>query len=163
MIEVTNHVSVDCTWEAAWELISDFEGVWEPSNPDHRGTKVLDEPKQPIRNGLRFWQREKVGLLTGEFVATVKDTNPGSSFSWYTTATYRLLGLPIKVVEGGTFEIIENDSGVTLQHSVWGILPNRPLEWFARVFLREEKAIADHNLTELHYFKARLEDTNNGT
>jgi hypothetical protein len=45
---------------------------------------------------------------------------------------------------------------------VWGILPNRPLEWFARVALREENAMTDHNLTELHYFKTRLEEPNHG-
>lgn len=163
MIEVSNSVAVDTTREAAWDLISDFEGVWEPSNPAHRGTKVLNEPKQPIRDGLRFWQREKVGPLTGEFVATVHDTNPGHAFSWSATATYRLFGFPIKVNEGGTFEIIETESGVSLRHYLWGELPNRLLEWFARVVLREEKAMTDHNSTELHYFKSKLEVPQDGT
>lgn len=48
MIEVTNSVDVNASREAAWDLISDFEGVWEPSNPAHQGTKVLDEPKQQL-------------------------------------------------------------------------------------------------------------------
>lgn len=162
MIEVTNSVTVDTTREAAWNLISDFEGIWEPSNPAHRGTKVLDEPKRPIRDGLRWWQRETVGPLTGEFIATVYDTKPGHAFSWSTTATYRLLGLAIKVDEGGTFEIIETGEGVTLRHYLWGELPNRLLVWFARVVLREDKEMADHNLTELRYFKSKLEDTEDG-
>jgi len=41
MIQVSNSVDVDTTREAAWDLLSDFEGVWEDSNPAHRGTKVL--------------------------------------------------------------------------------------------------------------------------
>lgn len=61
MIKVTNSVFVDTTREKAWDLISDFEGVWEPSNPAHRGTKVLDEPKRPIRDGLRWWRPGKAG------------------------------------------------------------------------------------------------------
>ena len=59
MIEVSNSVDVDTTREAAWDLLSDFEGVWEDSNPAHRGTKVLSEPKRPLRDGLQWWQREK--------------------------------------------------------------------------------------------------------
>lgn len=65
MLEVTNSVSVNCPRDAAWDLISDFEGVWEPSNPAHRGTKVLDEPKRLIRHGLRWRQRDKVGEPEG--------------------------------------------------------------------------------------------------
>lgn len=163
MIEVSNSVDVDATREAAWDLISDFEGVWEPSNPAHCGTKVLDKPKRPIRDGLRWWQREKVGPLTGEFTAMVHGTRPGHAFSWSTTATYRLACIPIKVDEGGTFEILENKAGVTLRHYLWGKLPNRALEWFARFILREEKAMAEHNLTELRYFKRKLEDSSHGS
>lgn len=163
MIEVKNSVSVDCSRETAWDLISDFEGVWEPSNPAHRGTEVLDDPKQPIRDGLRWWQREKVGLLTGEFVATVSDTKPGHAFSWSTTATYRLLGIPIKVDEGGTFVVVETENGVTLRHYLWGKLPNAALEWFALNILREKKAMAEHNLVELNYFKKQLEANTDGS
>lgn len=163
MIEVTNCVYANASREAAWDLISDFEGVWEPSSPAHRGTKVLDEPKQPIRDGLRWWQREKVGLLTGEFVATVHDTKPGHAFSWSTTATYLLFGFPINVDEGGTFEILETGTGVTLRHYLWGKLPYNLLEWFAFTVLREERAMAEHNLTELRYFKQQLEAKTDGS
>lgn len=161
MFHVTNHVDVDAHRDEAWELISDFEGVWEPSNPAHRGTKVLDEPKQPIRDGLRWWQREKVGPVTGEFVATVHDVEPGRAFSWTTTATYKLLGIPLKVDEGGTFRILDHDDGVRLEHALWGRFPTsrwgRMAAWIARYVLREEKAMADHNRTELRYFKQQLE------
>ena len=30
---------------------------------------MLDAPKRPIRDGLRWWQREKVGLSVFEFIA----------------------------------------------------------------------------------------------
>lgn len=101
--------------------------------------------------------------LTWEFIATVQDTKPGHAFSWSTTATYSLLGFPIKVDEVGSFEIIEYEGGVTLRHYLRGKMHNPPLEWLARVALREEKAMADHNLTELLYFKGKLEDFIGGT
>ena len=102
------------------------------------------------------------GGAAGEFVATVHDTRPGHAFSWSAVATYKLAGIPIKVEEGGTFEILEADGGVILRHHLWGKLPNRALEWFARYVLKEKKAMADHNLTELRYFKHQLESKNHG-
>lgn len=93
MIDVTANVHAEATATEAWELISDFEGEWEPSNPEHKGTEVLTEPKQPLRDGLRWWQREGVGPLTGELTATVHDTRPGRAFSWTGEAIYKPFGM----------------------------------------------------------------------
>lgn len=68
MIQVSNSADGNTTREAAWDLLSDFEGVWEDSNPAHRGTKVLSEPKRPLRDGPQWChlkQEERIlGLLT---------------------------------------------------------------------------------------------------
>jgi carbon monoxide dehydrogenase subunit G len=161
MIEVSNSVDVDTTREAAWDLLSDFEGVWEDSNPAHRGTKVLSEPKRPLRDGLRWWQREKVGPVQGEFVATLHDVVPEQEFSWTAQATYSLLGITFTVDEGGHFVIKKQGRGITLRHDLWGkfrdTLKGRVLHWIAVNLLSERHSMASHNLTELHYFKTCLE------
>lgn len=143
----------------AWELLSDFEGVWEPSNPAHRGTKVLDEPKTPIRGGLRWWQREKVGHLTGEFTATVHDVDPGRRFSWTALATYRVLGFSLLVDEGGRFEILDAEEGIRLRHALWGRPRSRAVRFLARHVLSMERAMSKHNRVELEYFRTCLEAT----
>lgn len=161
MIEVSNSVDVDSTPQTAWDLLSDFEGVWEESNPAHCGTKVLTEPKRPLRDGLQWWQREKVGPVKGEFVATLHDVIPEQEFSWRAIATYRLLGMTFTVNEGGRFVIEKRDHGISLRHDLWGqfrdTLKGRILNWIAVYLLREKQSMARHNLTELHYFKDCLE------
>jgi hypothetical protein len=150
--------------ERIWDLISDFEGVWENSNPAHCGTRVLSEPKRPIRDGLRWWQREKVGPVTGEFIATVHDVVPDQRFRWTAEATYRLLGLPVKIAEGGEFLIEPQTAGCRVSHRVWGQLPGgrfgRCLEWILVHLFRQREAVAHHTQVELEYFKHRLERKN---
>ncbi|WP_107669966.1 hypothetical protein [Cyanothece sp. BG0011] len=162
MINVTNVIQVNSSRKQAWELISDFEGVWENSNPAHQGTKVLSQSKRPLRNGLKWWQREEVGWVQGEFVATLDNVIPEQQFTWSTTATYQLLGVPFKVNEGGKFIIEEREKGIVLKHELWGKFEDsfwgKLLEWIALNILKEETAIAEHNLTELRYFKKVLEN-----
>ncbi|MGJ3252324.1 MAG: SRPBCC family protein [Elainellaceae cyanobacterium] len=161
MLKVSNFVDVNATREDAWDLLSDFEGVWENSNPAHRGTKVLSEPKRPLRDGLRWWQREKVGLVQGEFVATLHDVVPEREFSWTAIANYRLLGISFTVDEGGRFVIEERNHGIALRHDLWGkfreTLKGQILRWIAVHLLQERQAMASHNLIELRYFKDCLE------
>jgi len=162
MLKVSTSVHVkNATREEAWDLLSDFEGVWENSNPAHRGTKVLSEPKRPLRDGLRWWQREKVGPVQGEFVATLHNVVSEQEFSWTAIATYRLLGITFTIDEGGYFVIEERDSGIALRHDLWGKFGNtikdRILQWIAVHVFRERHAMASHNLTELRYFKHCLE------
>lgn len=97
MIDVIASVRAKAGPDEAWNLISDFEGEWAPSNPEPQGTKVLSKPTQPIRDGLRWWQRAGVGSLTGELTATVHDTEPGRAFSWTGQAVYRPLGDEMRV------------------------------------------------------------------
>lgn len=60
-IDTTQAVEVKANSETIWAHIQDFEGFWERFNPDaHAGTRVLSTPKQPLRNGLRFYQTEQV-------------------------------------------------------------------------------------------------------
>lgn len=71
------------------------------------------------------------------------------------------MGVSFKVHEGGKFIIEDREEGIALKHQLWGqfedSLWGQTLEWIALNILREEKAIAKHNLTELRYFKNLLE------
>lgn len=161
MIDVTATVRARAGHAEAWDLISDFEGEWEPSNPEHKGTKVLTLPKRPIRDGLRWRQRESVGPLTGELTATVHNTLPERGFSWVGEAIYRPLGVVIQVEEGGDFRIEPEDDGVRLTHRVWARFSRGPLGWSVENLigrlLRLERAAYEHTLVELEYFAGRLE------
>lgn len=167
LLKVTNTTKVAARPAEAWELLQDFEGVWEESNPAHRGTKVLTEPKRPLRDGLRWWQREKVGFLTGEFTAELSDVVPTRRFRWRAEAEYRLPGFRIPVRQGGTFEIVPREGGCELRHHIWGKFRQdvwgRALEFIARHFLRERWAMSRHNQQELDYFKRRLESVGAGS
>lgn len=162
MIQVVNSVEVTATREAVWELISDFEGAWQKSHPDHEGTIVLSKYKRAICNGYAWWHREKVGAVAGEFIAKMHDVSKHQAFSWTTVANYELGRMRFKVEQGGTF-LIEDGEGakLILRHDLWGRVLGRvtgPIaEWFAVSLLGQKKAISKHNLTELLYFKRQLE------
>ena len=161
MIDVTANVHAEATATEAWELISDFEGEWEPSNPEHKGTEVLTKPKQPLRDGLRWWQREGVGPLTGELTAIVHDTRPERAFSWTGEAIYKPFGMCVRVKEGGDFRIEPKGDGVRLVHRVWGEFPKGIVGWVIErvigTLLRFRSAAYRHTLVELEYFAGRLE------
>lgn len=164
-IDTTQAVEVKANSETIWAQIQDFEGFWERSNPDaHAGTRVLSTPKQPLRNGLRFYQTEQVGGVTGELDAEVYDVEPCCRFRWRTQADYRFLGLKITLPEGGTFRI-EPDSEtdrVRVSHRVYGTFPNtvwgRALGWILVSVFDADLDAAQHTRVELMYLKKTLED-----
>jgi carbon monoxide dehydrogenase subunit G len=162
MIQLTNSVEVSATREAVWKLISDFEGAWVQSNPDHEETIVISKYKRAIHDDFAWWHREKVGVVTGEFIAKMHDVSKQQAFSWTTLATYEFGCMRFKVEQGGTF-LIEDGEGakLILRHDLWGRVLGRvkgPItEWIAVSLLGQKKAISKHNLTELLYFKKQLE------
>lgn len=162
-IDVTESVDIHAPAEQIWEFISDFEGNWEDSNPEHDGTLVLSDPKYPLRNGLRFWQRERVGGIVGELNAEIHDVEPNRKFRWDADVVYRLWGLQISFTEGGTFRIEPTSKRETVHvsHRVWGDLPNsipgRMLSWLLVNFFDIDRAAAHHTLVELEYFKSQIE------
>jgi hypothetical protein len=144
-----------------WAYISDFENHWEPSNSAHNGTRVLDDPKEPLRDGLRFTQTEDVGGITGTLQAVVHDVLPERQFSWTAEATYRLAGLPVTVEEGGTVELTPTAEGTALSHRVWSQFPRSLAGTIGGLFLVAfggiENDAAEHTRVELEYFKREIE------
>lgn len=162
-VDVSASVVIDAPREAIWQLASDFEGAFEDSNPSHRGTIVLSEPKEPLRDGLRFRQEEYVGGLRGVLRGEVFDVYPGERFRWRAVTDYSLGGAPIATVEeGGDFRIeaTRTGEGVRVSHRVWGVFPDTPygrtLGWVATSLLGMEASAERHTRTELEYFRDRL-------
>jgi len=161
MIDTTASVTANANKRDAWQLIQDFESVWEDSNPAHRGTVVRDQPKQPIREGLRWWQREKVAGITADLEAVVTHAQPPDTFSWQGEATYHLHLADLTITEGGRFSITEENQRVRLTHRVWAVFPPTTLGRFTErilgPILRSEHAANHHTRVELEYFAQRLE------
>lgn len=162
MIQVANSVEVTATREAVWKLVSDFEGTWQESNPDHEETIVLSKYKRAICDDFAWWHREKVGVVTGEFIAKMHDVSKHQAFSWTTVATYEFWRMRFKVEQGGTFLIEDGENAkLILRHDLWGRVLGRvkgPIaECLAVSLLGQKKALSQHNLTELLYLKKQLE------
>lgn len=162
-IDTTQSVIINSSRESIWKLATDFEGAFENSNPAHRGTEILSQPKQPFRDSLRFYQKEKVGSFTGELDGIIYDVNPMKSFRWKAATTYYFLGAKIPVNEGGTFRIEEtNRKGYRVTHRVYGnfndTFSGRTLSWLMVSCFGMLQSSAEHTKVELEYFKNRLED-----
>lgn len=169
MIDTTQTVKIKASPEIVWAKIQDFEGFWERSNPEaHAGTKVLSRPKQPLRNGLRFYQKEDVSGIVGELDAQVYDVEPQRRFRWRTEADYHFLGLTITIPEGGTFRIEprSGDDMVQVSHRVYGEFPDtfwgRTLGWILVSLLDADLDAAKHTHVELEYLKQTLESSASG-
>lgn len=162
-IDVTESVNIHASAEQIWEFASDFERNWEDSNPEHDGTRVLSDPKYPLRDGLRFWQRERVGGIVGELNAELYDVEPNRKFRWYPDVVYKLWGLKLRFPEGGTFRIepTSEPDVVRVSHHVWGDLPDsiliRVLGWLLINLFDIDRAAAQHTRMELEYFKSQIE------
>lgn len=162
-IDETESVTVRAAAEDVWAFISDFEGNWEDSNPEHDGTRVLTDPKRPLRDGLRFWQRERVGGIVGEFEAELYDVEPNRKFRWRGDVTYSVWGANISFPEGGTFRVepTSDPDAVRVSHRIWGRLPGGPsgrvLSWILVNLFDIDRAAARHTLVELEYFKSHIE------
>lgn len=161
-VDTTQAVFIDASREAIWQMASDFEGAFEDSNPAHKGTEILSEPKQPFRDSLRFSQKKMVGGITAELDGIVYDLNDKQSFRWKAKTVYHFLGMKIPVDKGGTFRIEEtNQNGYRVSHRGYGNFNDsfggRTLSWLMVSCFGMLQSAAEHTIVELEYFKEKLE------
>ncbi|QFT61904.1 hypothetical protein [Roseivivax sp. THAF30] len=168
-VDVSASSMIDAPRAEIWRVASDFEGAFEDSNPAHRGTTVLSDPKAPLRDGLRFRQEEYVGGLRGVLEAELFDVYPQARFGWRAETDYTLWGLPVATVEeGGIFRIEESreGDGFRVSHLVWGNFPDtfygRLLSWVSVALLDMETDAERHTRVELEYFERQLEGARDG-
>ncbi len=161
MVTLTESVHVKAPPKAAWKLISNFEETWLNSNPDHLEIMVLGQYKRHICDGFAYWQREKVGRATVEYIAKLEDVTKEKAFSWSTVANYDICRTNFKLEMGGTFLIEEVEKGFTLRHDFWifnhGNLKGLFFRWFVLHLFGHKRAISKHYRTELGYYKEKLE------
>ena len=164
MIEASAAVRINASPATIWSYLEGFETLWEESNPDHDGTWVVMDPKKPLRDGLRFYQREFVGPIKGMIKADLRDVVTEDRFSWIGTCTYTLPPLPLAftVEEGGTMELEQTDGKTRLSHRVWARIPPTVLGKVAEkglsLFGDLEREAYEHTLVELEYFKEIIEN-----
>ena len=164
MIEASAAVRIDASAATVWSHLEEFETLWEHSNPDHDGTWVVIDPKKPLRNGLRFYQREWVGPVKGIIKANLRDVVEEQRFSWIGTCTYTLPPLPVAFIveEGGTMQLEQTDGSTRLSHRVWARVPPTVLgkvtERALALFGDIEREAYEHTLVELEYFKDVIEN-----
>ncbi|AUV84317.1 hypothetical protein C2R22_22445 (plasmid) [Salinigranum rubrum] len=168
MIEASAAVRIDASPATVWSFLEEFETLWEKSNPDHDGTWVVMDPKKPLRDGLRFYQREWVGPVKGIIKADLRDVVEERRFSWIGTCTYTLPPFPLAftVEEGGTIQLEPTDGQTRLSHRVWARVPptilGRVLQGVLPILGDIEQEAYEHTLVELEYFKDVIEnDTGN--
>ncbi|WP_440991493.1 SRPBCC family protein [Haloarchaeobius baliensis] len=163
MIEASAAVRIDASPGTVWSYLEEFETLWEESNPDHDGTWVVMDPKKPLRDGLRFYQREFVGPVKGLIKADLRDVVTEERFSWIGTCTYTLPPIPFAftVEEGGTMKLEGTDEQTRLSHRVWARIPPTVLGAVAEtglaLFGDIEQEAYEHTLVELEYFKEVIE------
>ncbi|AFK21234.1 hypothetical protein E6P09_17285 (plasmid) [Haloferax mediterranei ATCC 33500] len=163
MIETSAAVQIDASPATVWPYLEEFETRWERSNPDHDGMWVVMDPKKPLRDGLRFYQREYVGPIKGMINAELRDVVEEQRFSWIGTCTYTLPLLPFTftVEEGGTVVLDPRGGQTHLSHRVWARVPPTVLGKVAEKALTAavdlENEVYQHTLVELEYFKNVVE------
>lgn len=162
MFEFTETILIEAPPPRVWEVMSDVEGWWPASNPEHQSFEALDD--RGLEVGARIRIREKIAGIPGEAVGAITDVKPGSEVTWEAPETrYRWHGIAMTVEEGVTWRIEPHDEGAGAQVSahVWARFPTgilgRVVGWaFVRLLDGIEKD-REHARTELRYLKRLIE------
>lgn len=162
MFEFTETILIEAPPERVWEVLSDIDGWWLASNPEHQSLERLDD--LGVEVGARIRIREKVAGIPGEAVGVITDVKPNSAVTWEAPDTrYRWYGIPVTLEEGVTWGIEPRDGGTGAEVSahVWARFPSGPLGrlmgWtFVRLLDGVEKD-REHARVELRYLKRLIE------
>jgi uncharacterized protein YndB with AHSA1/START domain len=161
MFAFTEAIVIDAPPEAVWRVISDVDGWWLASNPEHESLERLDS--RPVTEvGAKLRIREKIGGIPGEAVGTITSVEPDSAVTWEAEATYRWLGMKLTVDEGVTWRVqLQENEKSLLSARVWAAFPQGALGrlaaiGFVHLFNGEEKD-REHARTELRYLKRVIE------
>lgn len=166
MFEFTETIEIGAPTEAAWEVMSDIEGWWPPSNPEHESLERLDD--RGLEVGARIRIREKIAGVPGEAVGEITQLEPGAAVTWEAPAArYRLAGVSVSIGEGVTWRVEPHgDDETRLSARVWATFPSglrgRLTEWFFVHPLGGLEKDREHARVELRYLKRRIETSAKG-
>lgn len=161
MFEFTEAITIRASPSAAWNVMSDLEGWWVASNPEHISLQRLDD--RGIAVGARIRVRERIAGIPGEYVGELTRVVPGREVTMEAPkARYRLLGVPLTVGEGVTWRLRRVDAAtIELSARVWATFPagrlGRALEWGFTRLLGGIAKDREHARVELRYLKKRIE------
>lgn len=162
MFEFTETVSIEASSSTVWEVMSDIEGWWLASNPEHESLERVGEGGA-LGVGTQLRIREKIAGVPGEAIGTITTFVPGSVVTWEAPeARYRWFGVPFGVGEGVTWRLEPHgDQTTNVSAHVWATFPSgwrgRLLETaFTRLLGGVEKD-REHARTELRYLRRTIE------
>lgn len=159
--EFTEAITVDAPPALVWQVMSDLDGWWVASNPEHVSLERLDD--RGIAVGARLRIREKIAGVPGEYVGELTRVLPQREVTMEAPAArYRLLGVPFTVGEGVTWRLEPADDGTSqVSANVWATFPygvfGHVLAWaFVHVLNGIDKD-REHARVELRYLKRIIE------
>lgn len=164
MFDFTESIVIHAPHHDVWNVVRDIDGWWLRSNPDHDSLEHLDH-RPATEVGARLRIREKIGGIPGEAVGVITAAEPGKAVTWEAEATYRWLGVSLRVDEGVMWSLEPRDDASTrLSARVWATIPGGIVGRvaslvFTRLLNGEEKDRA-HARTELQYLKRTIEGSN---
>ena len=162
MFDFTESVAIEAPHDAVWRVMSDLDGWWPASNPEHIGIEHLDD--RPVTEvGARLRIREKIGGIPGEAVGTITEVEAGELVTWEADATYRWLAIRVTVTEGVTWRVRPQHDGTTkVSARVWATNPPGIIGRIAAFtfvhLLGGERKDREHTRAELCYLKRVLEE-----
>jgi len=161
VIAIEASVEIDRSPQDVWDYVVRFDDWWPAANPDeHIELSVMDN--REIEKGTKLVLKERIAGIRGEATVEILAFQPPKRLEWKSlSAKYMLLGMGIKVKEGGTFTISPTDTGCVLRHRVWrkpdyGFM-SAVAEWFFKCVLKGELRDFEHTQRELLFIKRRLE------
>jgi hypothetical protein len=161
MFEFTESIQIEAPPDHVWELLTDVECWWPPSNPEHIGIEVRSADKS-IGVGTEIVFEERVAGIRCRAQGSVTRLIPGIEVAWEGMAKYRYMGFEFRIREGVSWRVDGDGEPSQLSAHVWAEFPSsilgRLLEWYARSFLNVVDRDREHARRELEYLKSAVED-----
>lgn len=160
MFEFTASIDIQASPKTTWGYLSDVEGWWVASNPEHESLEIVSGGPD-VKEGTVLRICEKVAGIPAVAEGPVCEIVEGSSVTWKADAVYRLFGMRFPVKEGVTWRITPKDEKCKLSANVWAEFPNslfgQVSEWIFKHILNGVAQDYKHAICELRYIKQRVE------
>lgn len=160
--EFTETIDVHAPPAVVWDVMSDLEGWWVASNPEHESLERLDD--RGIAVGARLRIRERIAGVPCEYVGELTRVVPMSEVTMEApSAQYRLFGVSLTVGEGVTWRLepMGDDTSRVSAH-VWGTFPygflGHVVAWTFVTLLNGIAKDREHARVELRYLKRIIEE-----
>lgn len=160
MFEFTETISIDAQPGQVWQLLSDVERWWPPSNPDHIRIEVRSSDKS-ISVGTQVMFEERVAGVSARAEGAITRLIPEAEATWEGLAVYRYWIFRFKIHEGVSWRLAAAGTYSKLSAKVWARFPpgifGRLLELYAWLVLTVVKKDREHARRELEYIKHAVE------